>query len=164
MKKVVGSNVKVTTDSTGGFISVDWECPYCEEYHAGFYFSSKEDILKGDFEIDKECERCNRIVTIECRDSGILFGETSFNVEDKVMRKYHVISAKRMGNDNGDRTYEYVFFPTDEYSKEDAMSQFCPVQKETLKNNSWYPYTAYEYDGETFYSIEYSGIADESEI
>jgi len=44
------------------------------------------------------------------------------------------------------------------------MSQFCPVQKETLKNNSWYPYTAYEYDGETFYSIEYSGIADESEI
>ena len=42
------------------------------------------------------------------------------------MKKYHVVSAKRMGWDNGDRTYEY--------------------------------------EGETFYSIQYSGIADESEI
>lgn len=80
------------------------------------------------------------------------------------MKKYHVISAKRMGWDNGDRTYEYFFFPVDEYSKEQAMAQFKTVRKETLKNNSWYPYTAYEYDGETFYSIQYSGIADESEI
>ena len=44
------------------------------------------------------------------------------------------------------------------------MAQFKRVRKETLKNNSWYPYTAYEYEGETFYSIQYSGIADESEI
>lgn len=81
------------------------------------------------------------------------------------MMKYHVISAKRMGYNNGDKTYEYFFFPTDEYSKEDAMTQFSPVQKETLKkNNRWYSYTAYEYEDETFYSIEYSGIADESEI
>ena len=81
------------------------------------------------------------------------------------MRKYHVISAKRMGWDKGDETYEYFFFPTDEYSKEEVIAQFSPVQKETLKNNNrWYSYTAYEYDGETFYSIEYSGIADESEI
>ena len=80
------------------------------------------------------------------------------------MKKYHVVSAKRMGWANGDRTYEYFFFPVDEYSKEQAMAQFKTVRKETLKNNSWYPYTAYEYDGETFYSIQYSGIADESEI
>ena len=80
------------------------------------------------------------------------------------MKKYHVVSAKRMRWDNGDRTYEYFFFPVDEYSKEQAMAQFKTVRKETLKNNSWYPYTAYEYDGETFYSIQYSGIADESEI
>ena len=80
------------------------------------------------------------------------------------MKKYHVVSAKRMGWDNGDRTYEYFFFPVDEYSKEQAMAQFKTVRKETLKNNSWYPYTAYEYDGETFYSIQYSGIADESGI
>ena len=80
------------------------------------------------------------------------------------MKKYHVVSAKRMGWDNDDGTYEYFFFPVDEYSKEQAMAQFKTVRKETLKNNSWYPYTAYEYDGETFYSIQYSGIADESEI
>lgn len=80
------------------------------------------------------------------------------------MKKYHVVSAKRMGWNNGDKTYEYFFFPVDEYSKEQAMAQFRTVRKETLKNNSWYQYTAYEYDGETFYSIQYSGIADENEI
>ena len=80
------------------------------------------------------------------------------------MKKYHVVSAKRMGLDNGDETYEHFFFPIDEFSKEDALSQFNSVQKETLKNNKWYPYTAYEYDGETFYSIEYRGTADEDEI
>ena len=81
------------------------------------------------------------------------------------MRKYHVVSAKRMGWNNGDKTYEHFFFPADIYSKEDALAQFCQVQRETLKsNNRWYPYTAYEYDGETFYSIEYRGIADESEL
>lgn len=80
------------------------------------------------------------------------------------MKTYHVVSAKRMGWDNGDRTYEYFFFPTDRYSKEDAMAQFSPIEKWTEKNNHWVPYTAYEYDGEIFYSIIYSGIADESEI
>ena len=44
------------------------------------------------------------------------------------------------------------------------MAQFQKIQKQTLKNNSWYPYTAYEYDGEVFYSIQYRGIADENEI
>lgn len=80
------------------------------------------------------------------------------------MKKFHVISAKRMGWNNGDKTYEYFFFPTDEFSKSDALSQFLPVQKQTLKNNTWYPYTAYEYDNETFYSIEYRGTVDEDKI
>lgn len=81
------------------------------------------------------------------------------------MKKYHVISAKRMGWNNGDKTYEHFFFPVEIYSKEDAIAQFRQVQKEILKsNNHWYPYTAYEYDGETFYSIQYRGIADENEI
>lgn len=80
------------------------------------------------------------------------------------MQKFHVISAKRMGWNNSDKTYEHFFFPVDSFSKDEAIGQFNPVKKETLKNNSWYPYTAYEYDGETFYSIEYRGIADETEI
>ena len=38
-------------------------------------------------------------------------------------------------------------------------------EKETIKNNGQsYPYTAYEYNGEIYYSIIYSGIADESEF
>lgn len=76
------------------------------------------------------------------------------------MKKSHVISAKRMGWDNGDRTYEYFYFPVDEYEIEDALAAFTKVEKETLKNGRWYTYTAYEYNGEIFYSIQYSGIRD----
>lgn len=75
--------------------------------------------------------------------------------------KYHVVSAKNFGYDKG---YDYLFFPTDEFNKEDALNQFVPVKKTTEKNNNVYLYTAYEYDGKTYYSIQYSGIADESEI
>lgn len=44
------------------------------------------------------------------------------------------------------------------------MNQFKPVTKEALKNNHWYSYTAYEYDGETYHSIQYSGLSDEEEF
>lgn len=75
--------------------------------------------------------------------------------------KLHIISAKKFGYDAG---YDYIPFPTNEYTKEQVMAQFKRVTKETLKNNTWYPYTAYEYDGETYYSIQYSGIVEESEF
>ena len=78
------------------------------------------------------------------------------------MGKCHVISAKRMG---WEQMYDYWTFPVEQYTKEEAIAQFLPVQKETLKNNNrWYTYTAYEYQGNTYYSIIYSGIADESEF
>ena len=73
MKRVYGSNVKVSADSTGGFVSVDWECPYCGEYNAGFYYSSKGEVMQDDFEIDHECEECGRMVTIVCVDAEELF-------------------------------------------------------------------------------------------
>ena len=75
--------------------------------------------------------------------------------------KYHVVSAKHFGYDKG---YDYLFFPINKFSKEEALDQFQPVEKFTEKNNNIYPYTAYEYDGNTYYSVQYSGIADESEI
>lgn len=75
--------------------------------------------------------------------------------------KLHIISAKKFGYDAG---YDYIPFPADKYTKESAMDQFTPVSKETLKNNNWYSYTAYEYDGETYYSIVYSGLADENDF
>lgn len=78
------------------------------------------------------------------------------------MGKCHVISAKRLG---WEQMYDYYTFPVDEYSKEDAMNQFSIVQKETTKaNGQLYPYTAYEYNGEIYHSIIYSGIADDSEF
>ena len=78
------------------------------------------------------------------------------------MGKCHVISAKRMG---WEQMYDYWTFPVEQSTKEEAIAQFLPVQKETLKNNNrWYTYTAYEYQGNTYYSIIYSGIADESEF
>ena len=47
----------------------------------------------------------------------------------------------------------------------ESKTLLIPVQKETMKNNGqWYQYTAYEYNGEIYYSIIYSGIADESEF
>ena len=78
------------------------------------------------------------------------------------MRQYHMISAKRMG---WEQMYDYYPFPTDEFSKEEAMAEFKTVEKETLKNNNhWYSYKAYEYRGETYHSIVYSGIANENEL
>ncbi len=79
-----------------------------------------------------------------------------------VAKKYHMISAKRMG---WEPIYDYYPFPADLFTKEEAIAQFHPVQKETLKaNNHWYTYTAYEYQGVTYHSIIYSGIVDESEL
>ena len=75
--------------------------------------------------------------------------------------KIHIISAKKFGYES---EYDYIPFPADEYTKESAMAQFTTVTKETLKNNHWYSYTAYEYDGETYYSIQYSGLSDDSEF
>lgn len=75
--------------------------------------------------------------------------------------KYHVISAKRLGWPD---MYDYLFFPVSEFSESDAIAQFQHVEKTTNKNNHIVPYTAYEYDGNTYHHIIYSGIVDESEI
>ena len=68
-KRVEGKNVKVSYDHTGGMVSVDWNCPYCGGYNAGFYFSSNTEALMNDFEIDHACEDCEKMVTIICRDA-----------------------------------------------------------------------------------------------
>lgn len=75
--------------------------------------------------------------------------------------KYHVISAKRLGRPD---MYDYHFFSVNQYSESDAIAQFQPVEKYTNKYNHIVPYTAYEYEGNTYHHIIYSGIVDESEI
>lgn len=70
MRRVKGLNVKVMSDSESGFVSVDWHCPYCGMFNAGFYnYKNKNDLLSCDFEIDHECDNCYKMVTIECTDS-----------------------------------------------------------------------------------------------
>ena len=77
------------------------------------------------------------------------------------MKMYHIISAKKLG---WETEYDYIPFPVDQFTKEEALAQFRRVQKETMKNNNqWYTYTAYEYNGQLYYSIIYSGIASENE-
>jgi len=77
------------------------------------------------------------------------------------MGKCHVISAKRMG---WEQMYDYYTFSVKEYSEEEALAQFRPVQKEADKNGRNYPFTAFQYDGTFYYSVVYSGIADEKEF
>lgn len=77
------------------------------------------------------------------------------------MREFHVFSAKRLG---WETMYDYIPFPVDKFSKDEAEKQFIAVKKRTTKNNGEsYPYTAYEYDNTTYYSILYLGIKTEEE-
>ena len=92
------------------------------------------------------------------------------------MRKqYHVISAKNFGYESmlGDETYDYFVFPADEFSEYEAMNTFVEITKETLKNNHWYTYTAYEYQGilycsehygKQYYEIIYNGLFEEDNV
>ncbi|MCD8336247.1 MAG: hypothetical protein LUD18_03055 [Lachnospiraceae bacterium] len=89
--------------------------------------------------------------------------ETMDDIEEEPShRKYHMISAKRMG---WEQIYDYYAFPTDKFTKEEAQAQFTPVKKETLKNNNrWYEYTAYDIQGTTYYKTIYDGVYDEDEL
>ncbi|MBP5270563.1 MAG: hypothetical protein ILO42_06370 [Clostridia bacterium] len=72
-KKVKGKKVKVSVDGTGGVVSVDWICPHCLHFNAGFYFCEDAGKLKSDFELDHACDACGKVSTIVCRNSKPLF-------------------------------------------------------------------------------------------
>jgi len=73
MSRAIGSDVKVSSDFSGGIISVDWTCPNCGEFHAHFSYTSQGEIIESDFEIDCECESCGEDVIVECRNPKALF-------------------------------------------------------------------------------------------
>ena len=73
MKRVQGSNVKVSRDAEGALLTVDWVCPYCGEWNAGFYSYPALSKIHGDFEIDHDCDVCGKVSTIECRNATELF-------------------------------------------------------------------------------------------
>lgn len=73
MKKTIGRDVKISKDDTGVLISVDWDCPNCGEYNAGFYFSSNVGEVTDHFEVEHECDCCHEMIAIECFDPEKLF-------------------------------------------------------------------------------------------
>jgi len=78
-----------------------------------------------------------------------------------MQEQYHVISAKYQGWANEGEDF---YFPVSEYTKDQAISEFVPVEKITEKNGHEFPYTAYEYNGDTFYEFIYRGVVDESDL
>ena len=75
--------------------------------------------------------------------------------------KRHVFKVTHQGWDS---RKEGIWFDADDYSEEEATAQFQRVEKETLKNNHWVIYTAYEYQGELFHDVQYLGVFDEDSM
>jgi hypothetical protein len=67
----------------------------------------------------------------------------------------HVFKATGMGW-TPDR--EGIWFDADHYTKEGAEAQFKLVEK--ISKEGW-PYTAYEYEGDTFRYVQYLGLFDD---
>jgi len=84
-----------------------------------------------------------------------------FRAERNQAMKKHCFVAKRMGW-NAER--DMILFDSNLYTQEEAFAQFKKVKKETLKNNHWYPYTAYEYNGVMYHDVGYLGIHDENNL
>lgn len=74
--------------------------------------------------------------------------------------KLHIVRAQKFGHNEG---YDDIAFPADEYTPESALAQFKPVIKAAFQNNHWYAHKVYGYDGETYYRIRYSSLADSEE-
>lgn len=76
--------------------------------------------------------------------------------------KRHVFKCVHQG---WDKRTEGIWFDAEYYTKEEAWAQFAEVERMTEK--PWggsYPYKAYEYEGELFYSVEYLGVFDEDNM
>lgn len=73
--------------------------------------------------------------------------------------KYHVISAKRFGWED-----MYDHFSLRHLSLVSTRRWLnLNLEKMTEKNGRVFPYIGYEFDGETFYSVEYRGTATQQE-
>ena len=68
MKRTVCDSVIVDKDDTGAFINMTWTCPECEEVNNDLFFTQKLEELRGDFEVDRHCDYCDELITIECYD------------------------------------------------------------------------------------------------
>lgn len=70
----------------------------------------------------------------------------------------HVFKATKIG---WEEEKEGVWFDSDQYSKEDAESEFKPYQGTTQRG---YSYTGYEYDGQKYHDVTYLGEFNDDEF
>ena len=73
MARVKASNLGVDRDATGGMAKFEWECPHCGQTNPEFIFSSNLADITGDFEVDCDCDWCEKTVTVECEGGAPLF-------------------------------------------------------------------------------------------
>ena len=64
--KTQGFNVEAATDNTGSLINLDWVCPYCGSTNIDSLFTTNEVDMVNGIAMERECDDCGRIVTIEC--------------------------------------------------------------------------------------------------
>lgn len=68
-----GENAKISQDSNGALVSVDWICPHCRFENYSFDLAKGDGEIDGPFEIDIRCDECGEIVTVECETYDDLF-------------------------------------------------------------------------------------------
>ena len=71
----------------------------------------------------------------------------------------HVFKATKFGWGSAQ---EGIWFDADLYSKESARAEFKPFSGYTQFGE--YPYTAYEYDGQKYYSVTYLGLFEDNKM
>ncbi len=70
----------------------------------------------------------------------------------------HVFRATLIG---WDKEQDFVWFDSNQYTKEEAEAQFKPYQGITQKG---YPYTGYEFDGQKYHDFYYLGEYEDDDM
>ena len=70
----------------------------------------------------------------------------------------HLFRATKLG---WAQEQEGVWFDTNEYTKEEAKSQFNRYEGTTQKG---YPYTGFEYDGQKYHDVTYLGEFEDDKL
>lgn len=74
----------------------------------------------------------------------------------------HVFIATQKG---WDQKKDVIWFDADQYSQDEAESQFEEKEGQTEKANGlMYPYKYYEYDGVEYHDYYYKGLFEDDEM
>ena len=70
----------------------------------------------------------------------------------------HLFKATRLG---WERQQDGIWFDADDFTEEEARSQFCSYEGTTQRG---YSYTGYEYNGVKYHDITYLGQFEDDEL